>query len=309
MTSSSGAAARPVLQRGGRIAVVSPASYAQPERIDRGVERLRAFGYDPVVMPHARTRGPLYYAGTAEERVADLHAAFADDSIAAIVCTRGGWGSAELLPLLDAALIRRNPKLFIGYSDHTSLHAWLWNECGLPTVYGAMAAADWWKEDGVDERTWLSAVEGAGTWSVDVTDGLRVLRAGPEVEGRLLGGCLSILCEALGTPYALRIDEPCILFCEDIGTKPYKWDRFLQHWRFAGMMENVRGVVLGDMSANIDPGETELLDNACLHALRDFDGPVTIGLQCGHVERANRSMPLGAWVRMEGTRLTAIAAE
>ena len=79
---------RPVLKRGGRIAVVSPASYAQPELIDRGVARLRAFGYDVVVMPNARERGPLYYAGTAEQRVANLHAAFADESIGAIVCTR-----------------------------------------------------------------------------------------------------------------------------------------------------------------------------------------------------------------------------
>lgn len=295
--------ARPVLKRGGRVAVVSPASYAQPELIDRGVARLKAFGYQPVVMANARERGPLYYAGTAEQRAADLHAAFADESVDAIVCTRGGWGSAELLPLLDAEIVRTNPKPFIGYSDHTSLHAWLWSECGLPTVYGAMVAADWAKDDGVDEATWLAAVEGTSPWSVHAKDGIRVLREGDAVEGRLLGGCLSILCEALGTPYALKIEEPCILFCEDIGTKPYKWDRFLQHWKFAGMMENVRGVVLGDMSANIEPNETELLEGAILHALRDFEGPITIGLKCGHVERENRSMPLGAGVAMDGTSL------
>ena len=294
---------RPVLKRGGRIAVVSPASYAQPELIDRGVARLRAFGYDVVVMPNARERGPLYYAGTAQKRVADLHAAFEDESIGAIVCTRGGWGSAELLPLLDAEIVRTNPKPFIGYSDHTSLHAWMWNECGLPTVYGAMVASDWAKDDGVDEPTWLAAVEGAAPWSVDASDGVRVLREGAAVEGRLLGGCLSILCEALGTPYALQIEEPCILFCEDIGTKPYKWDRLLQHWKFAGMMENVRGIVLGDMSANVEPQEMELLEGACLHALRDFEGPITIGLKCGHLEKQNRSLPLGAWVGMDGASL------
>jgi len=285
--------------------VVSPASAARAELVERGCERLRGFGYEPVVMPHALDRGPLYYAGTAEDRVADLHAAFADESIEGVICTRGGWGSAELLPLLDRELVRANPKVFVGYSDHTSLQAWFWNECEMPTFYAPMVAADWSKGDGVDERTWRSAVEGDGTWSVGAEDGVRVLREG-RAEGRLLGGCLSIVVEALGTPWALKIEEPTVLFLEDIGTKPYKWDRFLQHLKFAGGLKNVRGIVFGDMSANIEESETELLEAACLHALRDFEGPVTIGLKCGHVERRNRSLPLGAWVTMNGTELVSL---
>jgi len=283
--------------------VVSPASAAKRELVELGVVRLRAFGYEPVVMPHTLLRGPLYYAGTAEERVADLHAAFADEAVEGIFCTRGGWGSVELLPLLDKDLIKANAKVFVGYSDHTSLHAWFWSECGMRTFYAPMVAADWSREDGVELRTWRAAVEGDGAWSVGADDGMRVLREG-EAEGRLLGGCLSILTEALGTPWALRIEEPCVLFVEDIGTKPYKWDRFLQHWKFAGKMEHVRGVVFGDMSANVEPEEMELLEAACLHALGDFAGPVAMGLKCGHVERENRSLPLGARVKMssEGLR-------
>ena len=292
----------PKLKRGSRVAVVSPASAARAELVEAGCERLRGFGYEPVVMPHALDRGPLYFAGTAEDRVADLHAAFADESIDGVICTRGGWGSAELLPLLDRELVRANPKVFVGYSDHTSLHAWFWNECGMPTFYAPMVAADWSKSDGVDERTWRAAVEGDGVWSVSAEDGLKVLREG-NAEGRLLGGCLSIVVEALGTPWVLKIEEPTVLFLEDIGTKPYKWDRFLQHLKFAGGLKNVRGIVFGDMSANIEESETELLEAACLHALRDFEGPVTIGLKCGHVERRNRSLPLGAWVTMNGTEL------
>jgi len=282
--------------------VVTPASAAKSELVQRGCERLRGFGYEPVVMPHALDRGPLYYAGSAAGRVADLHAAFADESIEGVICTRGGWGSAELLPLLDRELLRANPKVFVGYSDHTSLHAWFWNECGMPTFYAPMVAADWSKDNGVDERTWRAAVEGDGVWSVGADDGVKVLREG-KAEGRLLGGCLSIVVEALGTPWALKIEEPTVLFLEDIGTKPYKWDRFLQHLKFAGGLKNVRGIVFGDTSANIEASETELLEAACLHALRDFDGPVTIGLKCGHVERENRSLPLGAWVSMNGTEL------
>ena len=284
---------KPRLKRGAKLAVVSPASAAKQELVERGCERLRAFGYEPVLMPHALARGPLYYAGTAEQRVADLHAAFADDSIDGVICTRGGWGSAELLPLLDRDLLRAHPKPFIGYSDHTSLQAWFWNECHMQTFYAPMVAADWSKAGGVDERSWLAALESYTAWALGANDGMRVLRDGTG-EGLLLGGCLSIMLEALGPPWALRIDEPCVLFLEDIGTKPYKWDRFLQHLRFAGMLKNVTGIVLGDMSANIDAGETELMDAACIHALSDFEGPIAIGLQSGHLERANRSLRLGA---------------
>ena len=169
---------RPKLKQGSRIALVSPASAAKPELVAQGSAALRAYCYDPIVMPHALDRGPLYYAGTASNRVADLHAAFADPAIDAILCTRGGWGSAELLPLLDAQLIRANPKVFIGYSDHTSLHLYLWNLCKLPTFYAPMAAADWSNPEGIDHRTWQSALHADTPWSVSSADGLRTLKPG-----------------------------------------------------------------------------------------------------------------------------------
>jgi muramoyltetrapeptide carboxypeptidase len=294
---------RPRLQKGSRVAVVSPASAARAELVTLGCEHLQAFGYEPVLMPHVLSRGPLYYAGTRDERLSDLQAAFADDMIDGILCTRGGWGSAELLPLLNASLIRSNPKPFIGYSDHTSLHTWLWNECGVQSFYAPMVAADWSKPQGIDERTWNAAVEASTLWRVGTQDGLRILREG-NAEGRLLGGCLSILEAGLGTPWSLKIDEPCILFLEDIGVKPYQWDRMLQHLKFAGLMKNVRGVVFGDMSACVEPSEMELLEAACLHALGEFVGPVAIGLKCGHVARENRSLPLGAWVKLNGAELS-----
>jgi len=253
-------------------------------------------------MPHALARGPLYYAGTAEQRASDLHAAFANPEVDGLICTRGGWGSAELLPRLDAHLLHANPKVFAGYSDHTSLHVWLWNELRMMTFYAPMVAADWSSMDGVHWATWHAAVEAQAKWTVGPEDGLRSLRAG-EVEGRLLGGCLSILASGLGTPWALQIDEPCVLFLEDIGTKPYQWDRMLQHLRAAGVLRHVRGIVLGDMTANVNSDEMELLEAACLHALEEFAGPIAIGLRCGHVIGQNRSLPLGAWVRMSNDTL------
>ena len=140
----------PALTPGARIAVVSPASAANPERVRAGVESLETLGYEAVLSAHALGRGPLYYSGTTAQRLADLHAAFADPSIAAICCTRGGWGTAELLPGLDLDLIGRNPKPFLGYSDHTSLHTWLGRETGLVTFYAPMISPDFARTGGVD---------------------------------------------------------------------------------------------------------------------------------------------------------------
>lgn len=168
----------------------------------------------------------------------------------------------------------------------------------MATVYGPMVAADWSLDAGVDERTWRAVVEGVGGWSAGTADGLRVLREG-HAEGRLLGGCLAIVEAGLSTPWAMRIEEPCVLFLEDINVKPYQWDRILQHLRWAGLMKHVRAVVLGDMSANVSEEEMPLLEAACLHALRDVPGPVLIGLRSGHVTGGNRSVPLGAWVTVD----------
>jgi muramoyltetrapeptide carboxypeptidase len=287
------------LRAGSKLAVLSPASTPKPELVQHGISRLQHLGYRTAQSPHALDSGPLYYAGTLEQRLNDLHAAFADTSIDGIICTRGGWGSAELLPHLDAALIRANPKVFVGYSDHTSLHSWLHNEANLITFYGPMVASDLSREDGADSASWLHSLHGNDPWSVSATEGLRALRAGV-AEGNLRGGCLSILAESLGTPYApMKTDG--ILFLEDIGTKPYQWDRMLLHLRYSGMLAQVRGVVFGDMRQCVAPDEQDYLERAILHALRGFDGPIAIGLRSGHVDAGNVTLPLGIAVKLDLT--------
>jgi len=286
---------------GATLAVVSPASAAKVERVQAGTDCLQGLGYRTVPFPHALARGPLYYAGTAEQRVGDLHAAFADPAIDGIVCARGGWGSAELLPHLDAELVRANPKVFIGYSDHTSLHIWLAREAGLVSFYGPMVAADFARADGFDRASWCHALGGDADWSLGAADGLRVLRPGV-AEGALAGGCISIFAEALGTPYAMlpaKADAPRILFLEDIGTRPYQWDRMLLHLRYAGMLDHVAGMVFGDMRQCVAPEEDGLLEQAILHALKDFAGPIAIGLRSGHVDAPNVTLPLGVRVRLD----------
>jgi muramoyltetrapeptide carboxypeptidase len=285
------------LRPGAMLGVISPASTPKRELVERGLAELEAAGYRTRLGKYAFGGGPLYYAGTLAERLEDLHAAFTDDSVDGIICTRGGWGSAELLPYLDAELVRSNPKAFIGYSDHSSLHSWFQNEASLTTFYAPMVAADFARDGGVDPASWRNTFEGASEWSLGAKDGLRILQPGIG-EGRLLGGCISILAAGLGTPYAPRL-AGSVLFLEDIGTQPYQWDRMLLHLRYAGCLDDVRGIVFGDMAQCVGPEEQDMLERAILHGLRGFQGPVAIGLRCGHVDGANRTLPLGVSVQLD----------
>jgi muramoyltetrapeptide carboxypeptidase len=285
------------LAPGAMLGIVSPASAAPHELVERGVAELERLGYRSKLFPHALDRGPLNYAGSVEDRVGDLHAAFADADVDAILCTRGGWGTAELLPHLDAGLIRANPKALLGYSDLTSLHVWLRREAGLISFQAPMVASDFSKSEGVDLESWGSALGGAASWSLGVESGLRVLRPGV-AGGALSGGCMSIYAEAIGTPYG-AVAQGGLLFLEDVGTKPYQWDRMLVHLRYAGLLEGVTGIVFGDMRQCCGADEFALLEETLLYSLRWFDGPVGIGLRSGHVAGGNIALPFGVEVRLD----------
>jgi muramoyltetrapeptide carboxypeptidase len=277
--------------------VISPASTPKRELVERGLAELEALGYRVKLGRHALTSGPLYYAGSLKDRLEDMHSAFADPDVDGIICTRGGWGSAELLPHLNADLIRSNPKAFIGYSDHTSLHSWFQNEAKLVSFYAPMVASDFARESGVELSSWNHTFRADASWTLGGADGLRIIKPGVAI-GDLLGGCISILAAGLGTPYAPHL-EGSILFLEDIGTKPYQWDRLLLHLRYSGRLDGVRGIIFGDMAQCVGEEERLLLERALQHGLRGFEGPVAIGLRCGHVDGANVSLPLGVSVTLD----------
>lgn len=292
------------LRQGSRVAVVSPASTPKEPLVRLGIQRFASLGYEPVLFPSALTAGPLYYAGDVAARVKDLHDAFRDPSIDAVICTRGGWGTAELLPHLDADLIKANPKPFLGFSDPTTLHLWFAQTCGLHTFYAPMISPDFARgevlTDGVDLYSWRQALEQTSGWQLDERQGLRMLRAGDTVEGTLYGGCLTLLVESLATPWAMQLPEgDIILFLEEVGTHPYQWDRMMLHLQYAGLLQRVKGIVFGDMAqCAADEAEAHLMEQALLHSLRDWHGPIAIGLQSGHVNTPNVTLPLGVRARL-----------
>jgi muramoyltetrapeptide carboxypeptidase len=273
------------------VAVVSPASTPQPERVESGLQALRALGYTPQAAEHLVTRGPLYFAGTPEMRLRDLHHAFADDDVRAIFCSRGGYGANYLLDDLDLDLIAESPKPLIGYSDLTALQLWLLDQLQLPMFYGPMLSADFAREDGVHLPSLQAALSGK-TYSVGAAEGLRTLHPG-RTRGTLYGGCLSILVALLGTTYEPQT-EGKLLFLEDVNAKPYQIDRMLWQLREAGKLEGVRGIVFGEMLDCVSPGApVGLLEEVILRSLEDFKGPIAIGLRSGHVSRANVTLTLG----------------
>jgi muramoyltetrapeptide carboxypeptidase len=241
-----------------------------------------------------RTR---FTAGSVERRLAELHGLFADDEVAGIVSARGGAGAGRLLAGLDEALLRAHPKVFIGYSDVTYIHLYL-DRLGLASFHGPMVAPDC-PEGGFDAPSFRQAVMGEGLYVSEAED-LLPLRAG-EAEGRLRGGCLSILAAACGTPWQLPPDEDegTILFLEDVNEAPYKIDRMLLQLREAGALAGVRGIVFGDMKGCVPRLDSDYsLEDVIREALEGLDVPLAVGLSSGHTSSPGLTLPLGVRARL-----------
>uniref|UniRef100_E6QKF4 Peptidase U61, LD-carboxypeptidase A n=1 Tax=mine drainage metagenome TaxID=410659 RepID=E6QKF4_9ZZZZ len=288
---------------GVKVAVLSPASTPEAGRVARGMEALGTLGFLPVESSHMLTRGPLYFAGTVEQRLLDLHAAFADDTVRLLFATRGGYGSNHLLDGLDMDLLAAHPKPFLGYSDLTALQVTLLDTIHLPAFHGPMISPDFACEDGVHLPSLLAALAGE-PYTVGAAEGLRLLRVGQKpqpVRGTLYGGCLSILVALLGTAFEPRT-EGKILFLEDVGVKPYHLHRMLWQLQQAEKLDGVQAVIFGEMLDCVSPGaRPDLLEDVILSALEEFEGPIAIGLRSGHVSRSNVTLTLGVTAELTQT--------
>jgi muramoyltetrapeptide carboxypeptidase len=288
---------------GVKAAVFSPASTPDPAKVARGMEALRNLGFLPIEAPHMLTRGPLYFAGTTEQRLLDLHAAFADDTIRVVFSTRGGYGANYLLDELDMDVLGDHPKPLFGYSDLTALQITLLDTLNLPSFHGPMVSPDFGREDGVHLPSLLAALSGE-PYKVGKAEGLRLLKAGEDVQpvrGILYGGCLSILLAMLGTAFEPQTENK-ILFLEDVGAKPYQIDRMLWQLKQAEKLDGVKAIIFGEMLDCVSPGaRPDLIEEVILNALDDFEGPIGIGLRSGHVSRANVTLTFGVEAEFTAT--------
>jgi muramoyltetrapeptide carboxypeptidase len=285
----------PSVPSGAGISVLSPASYANQERIEDGLDSICGLGFEPRLGPHSLERGPLFFAGIAGHRLADFHEAFSSTNTSLIVAIRGGYGSNYLLSGLDLELIRKNPKPFFGYSDLTAVQLHLLDQLGLTAFHGPMVAADFDREDGVHMPSFLAALAGQ-PYGVSAEEGLRIIKNVPAhsvVRGTLYGGCLSILVALLGTPWEPQT-EGKLLFLEDTGAKPHQIDRMLWQLRHAGKLDGVAGIVFGEMLYCSAPGaDPEFLEETILSALDGLDIPIAFGLRSGHVTGPNVTLTFG----------------
>jgi muramoyltetrapeptide carboxypeptidase len=217
---------------------------------------------------------------------------FARPEVKAIICARGGYGCNYLLPKIDLHLVRSNPKIFCGCSDVTTLLTYLCDAAGLVTFHGPMLNVDV-RPDGVDEASWSAAfMSGASYQREFAAEEVEALVPG-EAEGMLYGGCLSLLCASLGTPYEIET-RGTILFIEDLAEPAFRIDRMLMHLKLAGKFDEVRGLIFGEM-LNCGPrnGGDYTLQQVVQRVVGDLGIPVAYGLKSGHVSRGNITLPFG----------------
>jgi muramoyltetrapeptide carboxypeptidase len=269
------------LQRGDRIGVVSPAGWVHPEEMERGLKALRAMGFHPVLGRQALSRH-RYFAGGDAERAEDLMRMFADPEIRGIVCARGGYGSSRLIEHLDARVIRRQPKVFVGSSDITSLLLYLTQKCGLVAFHGPMVAGSFGRKPmPQSRRRFKKLLQGDPKSFRLAAPKAHVLRPGT-ARGRLTGGCLTLLCRSLGTPWEIQT-RGAILLIEDVNEPPYRIDGMLSQLKQAGKFEGVRGVIFGEMVQCHPPAkESWTLRDAVADIFRDYSFPILFGCPIGH---------------------------
>ena len=279
------------MQPGDTVGIIAPAGRIERDALEAGCAWLLRRGDQPFYLPSIFDR-ELYFAGGAERRLDEFHQMFARPEVRAIICARGGYGCNYLLPGINLSLVRANPKIFCGCSDVTTLLTYLCDAAGIVTFHGPMLNIDV-RPDGVDEESWLAAMTSGAPYQRDFnSDEVETLIAG-HAEGMLYGGCLSLLCSSLGTPYEVET-RGTILFLEDLAEPAFRIDRMLMHLKLAGKFRGVRGVILGEM---LNCGQRGLQDytlqQVVQRVLGDLGVPIAYGLKSGHVSRGNITLPFG----------------
>jgi muramoyltetrapeptide carboxypeptidase len=287
----------PALKPGDRLAIVAPASPFAVDDLHAGVAELRRLGFDPVYEESVFARQG-YLAGPAEIRARAWQSAWEDPSVAGLVAARGGYGSVQILPFLDPGTLRRSPKVFVGFSDNTSVLTWLVQDCGIVAFHGPMIEARFARGDaGYDLDTFVRAVCRAEPMGTIAPPQLEVLRPG-EAAGELTGGTLTQLVSSLGTPFAYDPPAGCVLFLDEVNERPYRIDRMLTQLRFSGLLSRAAAIVFGELPGCDEPGDGTCTRDVVARLLDDFEGPVLFGFPSGHTAGATLTLPLGVRARV-----------
>lgn len=298
------------LRSGDRIALVAPASSFPHEELTAGVAELQRLGFEPVYEPSIFDK-TTFTAGSAATRAAAIHAAWADPSIAALIAVRGGYGSAELLPLLDVGALQRSVKALVGYSDITALLN-LYVRSGVVAIHGPMLERRLARGPvAYHEDSFLKVLTVNEPAGDQRPDSLETFQEGTAT-GCLVGGTLAQLTAMLGTPWAFDPPSDCVLFIEDVGERPYRVHRMLTQLAHAGILRRARALVFGEFPRCDEPGGGgPLIRDVLRDFTRGFPGPVLFNFPSGHTTGATWTLPFGVQVEVAGgvaPRLTILEA-
>lgn len=319
------------LAPGDTIMFVAPAKYLDKGRVALAKKRLEEMGFK-VRLPENLFRKKGFLGGSDEERAAEIMTAFTDPEVDAIFPGTGGYGTTRIVDKLDYDVIRRNPKVFIGFSDITGLHIAINQRTGLVTFHSPnpefglggednlspLAAKYFWQALLADKRAGSSPTPSGYVietkpHDANKSDDTSIFEDVPravtftkgKAQGRLIGGNLSVLHALMGTPYEIETDGK-ILFLEDIGEAPYRVDRMLSTLRLAGKFDKVNGVILGAFTARDDEAKWDddaSIDDVLREYFADLGVPVLAHFPVGHV-RYNTTLPIGALVELDADAQT-----
>ncbi len=322
------------LNAGDTIGVIAPSSGIDPEDFDYAIENLHTLGFKTKIGKYAAARNG-FLAGTDQERLEDLHWAFSDPEVRGIWCIRGGYGASRILPYINYKLIKRNPKVLIGYSDITALHFAIQRETGLVTFHGPVASSKFTEYTRTNCLAVLTnpkrrfeitlapemieppePIEGGNGKKIenteqietdessqDETTNVGVIRAGT-CRGELIGGNLSLVVALAGTDYSLNKPKNKILFLEDVGESPYRIDRMLTQLRESSNLRKLSGIALGHFT---EGGSSDSNSQSTVEVLTERLGtlgiPVIYGLSFGHIKN-QCTLPIGIEAELSTERQT-----
>jgi len=274
----------PRLKRGDTIGIVAPASHFDLEKFNRGIAVLESMGFNTSV-PERLFNKKGYFAGSDLERAEMVNRYFADTTIKAIMCARGGYGSIRILSLLDYETIQKNPKIFVGFSDVSALLSTLYLRCRLVTFHGPTVTT-LANSDNMTKDSLLSMITSGEKPEIAMESSITIQPG--SASGPVVGGNLNTLCHLLGTRFQPDF-KGCILFLEDRGEAPYRVDRMLSQMKLAGCFNRLAGFILGIFE---DCGNTDDIIRIAGDIFKDDKIPILAGLEVGHGKR-NLAIPTG----------------
>jgi muramoyltetrapeptide carboxypeptidase len=287
------------LHAGDRVAFVAPASGFKAKDLEAGAAELQRLGFQAVYSPDILAR-TAFEAGPPELRARLLYEAWRDPTIAAIVAMRGGYGSQQLLPLLDPEVMRQGRKLLIGYSDITALLCWSFAHGVVslhgPMVEGRLAGGP----SAYDEATFIRAVTRSEPLGALTAPGVEAFGHG-DAWGVTIGGTLTQIVAMLGTPWAVDVPRGAILLLEDVAERPYRIHRMLTQLAQSGVLARAGALVFGEFRGCDEPGGVPAIRDVLRDFTRGFPGPVLFGLPFGHTRGAPLSVPIGVRARVTTT--------